>query len=58
MKWRTGKMHKHLEANIIVSDPFITILLDGSGNCIEMEDGLAATGSGGLYAYCKLTKNY
>jgi ATP-dependent HslUV protease subunit HslV len=24
--------------------------LDGSGNCIEIEDGVAAIGSGGLYA--------
>ena len=33
-----------------MSDPEITILLDGSGNCIEIEDGVAAIGSGGLYA--------
>jgi ATP-dependent HslUV protease subunit HslV len=25
-------------------------LVDGSGNCIEIEDGLVAIGSGGLYA--------
>ena len=24
--------------------------MDGSGNCIEIEDGLVAIGSGGLYA--------
>jgi len=28
----------------------MTILLDGSGNCIEIEDGVVAIGSGGLYA--------
>ena len=28
----------------------MTILLDGSGNCIEIEDGVTAIGSGGLYA--------
>jgi len=33
-----------------VSDPDITVLVDGSGNCIEIEDGLVAIGSGGLYA--------
>jgi hypothetical protein len=33
-----------------VSDPEITVLVDGSGNCIEIEDGLVAIGSGGLYA--------
>ena len=34
----------------MVSDQEITVLLDGSGNCIEIEDGLVAIGSGGLYA--------
>lgn len=28
--------------------------MDGSGNCIEIEDGVVAIGSGGLYAYCML----
>ena len=28
----------------------MTILLDGAGNCIEIEDGCVAIGSGGLYA--------
>mmetsp|Transcript_23345 Transcript_23345/g.31257 ORF Transcript_23345/g.31257 Transcript_23345/m.31257 type:complete len:81 (-) Transcript_23345:742-984(-) len=28
----------------------MTILLDGSGNCIEIEDGVVAIGSGSLYA--------
>jgi ATP-dependent HslUV protease subunit HslV len=35
---------------LLVSDPEITILLDGSGNCIEIEEGVVAIGSGGLYA--------
>ena len=26
------------------------VQLDGAGNCIEIEDGVAAIGSGGLYA--------
>jgi hypothetical protein len=30
-------------------------LVDGSGNCIEMEDGLVAIGSGGLYAQSAAT---
>ena len=53
MMWRTNKMHSRLEASLIVSDPDITIQLDGGGNCIEIEDGITAIGSGGLYAYCK-----
>ena len=28
----------------------MTVQLDGAGNCIEVEDGIAAIGSGGLYA--------
>lgn len=35
---------------MIVSDPEITVLLDGQGNCIEIEEGVVAIGSGGLYA--------
>jgi hypothetical protein len=30
-------------------------LVDGSGNCIEIEDGLCAIGSGGLYAQSAAT---
>ena len=48
--WRTNKMHAQLSATIIVSDPEITVLVDGSGNCIEIEEGVIAVGSGGLYA--------
>ena len=51
--WRTGKLAK-LQAYLIVSDPEITVLLDGSGNCIEIENGVVAIGSGGLYPYSKL----
>ena len=43
-------MHQHLSADLLVSDADITVLVDGSGNCIEIEDGIVAIGSGGLYA--------
>ena len=49
-QWRTNKMHAQLQADLIISDPDITVLLDGSGNCIEIEEGVVAIGSGGLYA--------
>jgi ATP-dependent HslUV protease, peptidase subunit HslV len=49
-QWRTNKMHQQLSADLLVSDAEITVLVDGSGNCIEIEDGLVAIGSGGLYA--------
>jgi ATP-dependent HslUV protease subunit HslV len=51
--WRTNKIHQNLSADLIVSDPEITVLVDGSGNCIEIEEGVVAIGSGGLYAQCK-----
>jgi ATP-dependent protease HslVU (ClpYQ) peptidase subunit len=35
---------------LVVSDPYITVLVDGSGNFIEIEEGVVAIGSGGLYA--------
>lgn len=47
------KMHAQLSADLVVSDPHITVLVDGSGNCIEIEEGIVAIGSGGLYAQCK-----
>ena len=31
------------------------MLLDGSGNCIEIEDGIVSIGSGGLYAQSAAT---
>ena len=49
-QWRTNKIHQSLSADLIVSDPNITVLVDGSGNCIEIENGVVAIGSGGLYA--------
>ena len=43
-------MYSRLSASILVSDHEITVQMDGEGNCIEVEDGIAAIGSGGLYA--------
>lgn len=49
-QWRTSKMYARMNASLLVSDKEITVQLDGAGNCIEIEDGVAAIGSGGLYA--------
>lgn len=49
-QWRTTKMYARLSASLLVSDQDMTVQLDGAGNCIEVEDGVAAIGSGGLYA--------
>ena len=48
--WRQKKLSQ-LQGSVIVSDTQITIMMDGSGNCIEVEDGVVAIGSGGLYAH-------
>ena len=48
-------MHSKLQSDLIVSDPTITILLDGSGNCIEVEDGCVGIGSGSLFAQSAAT---
>ena len=49
------KMHQQLSADMLVSDKEITVLIDGSGNCIEIEKGVVAIGSGGLYAQGMIT---
>ena len=49
-QWRTDKVHQRLQSDILVSDQEMTILVDGTGNCIEIEEGVVAIGSGGLYA--------
>ena len=48
--WRTEKYLKHLEATLIVIDKDHLIELDGTGNVIEINDGIIGIGSGGLFA--------
>lgn len=49
-KWRTDRMLGRLEALLVVADPTALLLLAGSGEVIEPDDGIAAVGSGGAYA--------
>src|ERR1700748_3291572 len=49
--WRTDKALRHLEALLIVADPSHTFLISGSGDVIEPDEGIAAIGSGGSYAF-------
>lgn len=49
--WREDKVHRQLEAMMIVADKNQILILDGSGNVIEPQDGICAIGSGGNYAY-------
>ncbi|OPX97928.1 MAG: ATP-dependent protease subunit ClpQ [Syntrophorhabdus sp. PtaU1.Bin002] len=48
--WRTDRMLRRLEALLIVADTEHTLILSGTGDVIEPDDGIAAIGSGGPYA--------
>lgn len=49
-EWRTDRMLKNLEALLLVADRENLLLISGSGEVIEPDDGIAAIGSGGNYA--------
>lgn len=49
-EWRMDKMLRNLEALLLVADKDNLLLLSGSGEVIEPDDGVAAIGSGGNYA--------
>ncbi len=48
--WRTDRFLRRLEAMMIVMDESHTLLLSGTGDVIEPDDGVIAIGSGGMYA--------
>lgn len=48
--WRTDKYLRKLEAMILAADAETILLITGTGDVIEPDDGLAAIGSGGSYA--------
>ena len=48
--WRTDKMLRRLEAMLIVADKEHFLLLSGTGDVIEPDDGILAIGSGGMFA--------
>lgn len=48
--WRTDRILRRLEALLIVADRDNTLILSGSGDIIEPDDGIAAIGSGGSFA--------
>lgn len=51
--WRSDKALRKLEAMMIVADKSGMLVLSGSGEVIEPDDGVAAIGSGGhLRAFC------
>jgi ATP-dependent HslUV protease subunit HslV len=48
--WRTDKILRRLEALLVAADAHNSLLISGSGDVIEPDDGLIAIGSGGPYA--------
>ncbi|THB65726.1 MAG: ATP-dependent protease subunit HslV [Desulfovibrio sp.] len=48
--WRKDKYLRKLEAMLLVADAENVLMLSGSGDVIEPDDGVAAIGSGGPYA--------
>ncbi|HSP22003.1 MAG TPA: ATP-dependent protease subunit HslV [Planococcus sp. (in: firmicutes)] len=49
-QWRGDKMLRQLEAMLIVMDRDELLLVSGTGEVIEPDDGILAIGSGGNYA--------
>ena len=48
--WRTERRFGKLEALLAVADADTSLVISGTGDVIEGEDGLIAIGSGGMYA--------
>ncbi|MFQ5699312.1 MAG: ATP-dependent protease subunit HslV [Myxococcota bacterium] len=48
--WRMDRNLRRLEALLIVADARETLVLSGTGDVIQPDDGIAAIGSGGPYA--------
>jgi ATP-dependent HslUV protease subunit HslV len=48
--WRTDRALRRLEAMLVVADARKTLLLSGTGDLIEPDDGVLAIGSGGTAA--------
>jgi len=49
-EWRTDRVLRRLEALLAVADKETSIIVSGTGELIEPDDGLIGIGSGGPYA--------
>jgi len=49
-EWRTDRVLRRLEAMMIVGNEEYLLIISGSGEIIEPDEGIAAIGSGGAYA--------
>ncbi len=48
--WRTDRYLRRLEAMMAVADKEVSLVLSGTGDVLEPEDGLIGIGSGGAFA--------
>jgi ATP-dependent HslUV protease subunit HslV len=48
--WRTDRYLRRLEAMMAVADARVSLILSGTGDVLEPEDGIIGIGSGGSYA--------
>jgi ATP-dependent HslUV protease subunit HslV len=48
--WRTDRYLRRLEAMMVVADKDVSLVLTGTGDVLEPEDGVIGIGSGGNYA--------
>src|SRR6202167_839229 len=48
--WRTEKFLRRLEAMMVVADKQTSLVLSGSGDVVEPDDGVVGIGSGGTHA--------
>jgi len=48
--WRTDRLLRRLEALLVVADRESSLIISGTGDVIEPEDGICAIGSGGNFA--------
>ncbi|MBX7145785.1 MAG: ATP-dependent protease subunit HslV [Alphaproteobacteria bacterium] len=48
--WRTDRYLRRLEAMMAVADDTVSLILTGTGDVLEPEDGLIGIGSGGQFA--------
>jgi ATP-dependent HslUV protease subunit HslV len=49
-EWRTDRYLRRLEAMMAVADKNVSLILSGTGDVLEPEDGIIGIGSGGGYA--------
>src|SRR5690348_16444552 len=48
--WRTDRLLRRLEAMMAVADKEVSLVLSGTGDVLEPENGIIGIGSGGSYA--------